>query len=308
MAVNTRTSGAKRRKVQGRKKEEEAERVVVVEKAQQKKKEKKKVLSPLKFPLPLPEDLYIEVAKHVHESEALAFALTCRGFRDALKEVLMGKKRKTATKNTSKWLTTSRKHYVENEKAPVSRGWTKWAFSLKWEYAEGGSCKGAHNEEKKRAFLVFIAARCGFKDVLGWLRSRGCELGVNACHGAALGGQIQTLKYLKNEDGASFDRWTCWDAALGGHIKVLKYLKNEEGMSFDSRTCRRAALKGHLQTLKYLRSERVPLDSSCCRCAAYGGHLSTLKWLMTEGCPWNAQDCLDVAPNEEVREWIQLNM
>jgi hypothetical protein len=261
MAVNTTSATRKRRKIDGK----------------HQATEKKAVPVPVPVP-PLPKDLYVEVAKYVHESESLAFSMTCRDFSKAMKEVRRARKEKAGTK--SKRLTTSQKYYMENEGVPVSEDWIKWAFSMKWEYPK----KSRYNEDKKKGFLVFLAARCGHKDLLGWLKSRGCRLGVNACHGAAQGGHIEALKYLKSE-GQSFDRWTCWDAALGGHIKVLEYLKNEEGVSFDKRTCRRAALNGHLHVLKYLRSERVPLDSDCYRCAAYGCHLHVLEWLRSQGCP-----------------------
>ena len=54
---------------------------------------------------PLPKEIYLEVAKHVHENEALAFALACRASRDAMKEVF---ERRGDNKNkaTDKWLTT----------------------------------------------------------------------------------------------------------------------------------------------------------------------------------------------------------
>jgi hypothetical protein len=34
--------------------------------------------------LPLPEEMFTEVAKHLGDSEQFAFAMACRGFRDAL--------------------------------------------------------------------------------------------------------------------------------------------------------------------------------------------------------------------------------
>merc|ERR1712078_44189 len=113
---------------------------------------------------------------------------------------------------------------------------------MKWEYAK----KGYDNEEEKRNFLVFFAARCGYKGVLQWLKSIGCALSNRACDGAraaAYGGHIKVLKYLKSER-VPFDSETCKGAAEGGHIEVLKYLKSE-GVEFDSWTCEYAAKGGH---------------------------------------------------------------
>ena len=61
---------------------------------------------------PLPKEVYFEVAKHVHKSEALAFAMSCKGFKDAMKEAL--KARKGNSETSVKWLRTSLKHYYSD--------------------------------------------------------------------------------------------------------------------------------------------------------------------------------------------------
>jgi hypothetical protein len=58
----------------------------------------------------LPRDVILEVAKHVHESEALAFVLTCKGCRDAMKESLRGRNNTEFTGKRRKLiLTTTRR-------------------------------------------------------------------------------------------------------------------------------------------------------------------------------------------------------
>ena len=253
MAVSTR--GAKR-KMEGK---------------ENKKKEKKIV----PVPLPLLHGVCLEIAKHVHESEALAFAMSCRGFRDAMKEALRSR---NAESTAGKWLATTMKHWMKSN-VPVTEDWIKWAFSMKWEYAEG------IHHESKGALLTFLAGRSGFKDVLVWLKSKGCVVDSIASLGAVINGHIKVLKYLKSE-GMAFDSDTCKDAAINGHIKVLEYLKSE-GVPFDSRTCEGAAEGDHIEVLKYLKSEGAPFNQWSCLRAAERGHLEVLKWLRSEevNCP-----------------------
>merc|ERR1712157_595483 len=108
--------------------------------------EKKENAPPVPVELPLPHDVCLEIAKHVHESEALAFAMSCRGFRDAMKEALRSRKNTVYTGKRRKMLLTTRtKHYGwqpdygpsknMREVVPVSEDWIKWAFSMKWRYA-----------------------------------------------------------------------------------------------------------------------------------------------------------------------------
>merc|ERR1711977_610021 len=54
----------------------------------------------------LPREMVLEVAKHVHESEALAFVLTCKAFRDAREEALKEQEKKSKRKGASQKLKT----------------------------------------------------------------------------------------------------------------------------------------------------------------------------------------------------------
>jgi len=277
---------------------------------------------------PLPKEIYLEVAKHVHESEALAFSMTCRAFRDAMKDTLKAKRKNTGT--TGKLLRTTSMHYGWNNKVhlndgfvrdfvSVSEDWIKWAFSMKWEYQvrerEYDEYEKEENEKRKKKFLMYVAARGGFIDVLQWLKSRGCvfdkyKINSKVCAGAAFGGHYKVLKYLKRE-GVPFDEDTYSDfedfqgevrsgtelsltynqAVKGGHIKVLKYLKSE-GLGFHldyhfghETTLEAACLGGHIDMIKYLRSEGMPFEEESMTCcfAGRGGQIGLLKYLKSEG-------------------------
>merc|ERR1712072_1508247 len=182
---------------------------------------------PVPVEMPLPHDVCVEIAEHVHEDEALAFASSCKGFRDAMKESLRGRKTTVFTGKRRKLILTTRvKHYKEDYVVPVSDDWIKWAFSMKWEYAEERGYPYP-NEEKKGGLLTFLAACGGYKDVLVWLKSQGCSLGIDACCGAAQRGHIKVLKYLKREE-VPFNSYTCREAAEGGQLSVLQWLRSEE--------------------------------------------------------------------------------
>ena len=113
------------------------------------KEEKEEKPPPVPVPVPLPHDVCVEIAKHVHEDEALAFASSCKGFRDAMKESLRGRENTVFTGKRRKVILTTRvSHYWNSEtyfgKAcltprgkskrdegfPVSEAWIKLAFYM----------------------------------------------------------------------------------------------------------------------------------------------------------------------------------
>jgi hypothetical protein len=297
--------------------------------------ERKEVKKSVPLLLSLPNDVLFEVAKHVHESEGLAFAMTCRPFRDNMKDSLKSRKSAGTTDERSNKivLTTRVKHYMKEESFFVSEDWIKWASSMKWEYVAESPYR---KEENKGKILTYLAARGGLNDVLGCLKIQGLLRDAWAWHGAALGGHVKVLEYLKGE-GVPLDFWASRDAARGGHIDVLEYLRSE-GMSFGPGECRQAALGGHLDVLKYLRSEGARFDWRTCGAAACRGDIEMLKYLMSEGarfdtgttsaaaqenqlhtlkwltsdevnCPLNIGQCLYhgnfYPPREEMLRWIK---
>lgn len=77
--------------------------------------------------------------------------------------------------------------------------------------------------------MVVLAARSGFKDVLGWLKDRGVALhnAPWAAQAAAEGGQLEVLKYLKSENLSLDEKEFRKVAAEGGHLDVVEYLEGE---------------------------------------------------------------------------------
>merc|ERR1711934_1036074 len=109
---------------------------------------------------------------------------------------------------------------------------------------------------------------------------------------AGLGGSVKVLKYLggmgyKVDVGLQERRckntWNACDgAAKGGHLKALEFLRSldppchwDESTSFD------AARTGNLDVLKWLRSQDPPCPwsrSDCRRVASESNHQHIVKW------------------------------
>ena len=74
--------------------------------------------------------------------------------------------------------------------------------------------------------MCYQAAWNGRVDMLDWLKSEGCSLttGDSLLTSAATGGQLATLKWLREQQGAPFDNLTADNAVYRGHWEVLKWL------------------------------------------------------------------------------------
>jgi hypothetical protein len=153
------------------------------------------------------------------------------------------------------------------------------------------------------------------------------------CHAAALSGQLEELKLLR-ENYTPWDIFTCSAAAWGGHLEVLQWSRangcpwdwqtccraaggnldllqwaRENGCPWDEKMCSAAASKGHLDVLQWARANGCPWDMYTCSCAAYRGHLEVLQWLRANGCPWN-EDTIGLARAngyDDVVIWAKAN-
>jgi hypothetical protein len=297
--------------------EKTAELTGVVSEVRSEESGKEEEVVPLvPVPLPLPHELCLEVAQHLHESEALAFALSCTGFRDAMKETLRTRKRSSSCETAEgKWLTTNAKHYTKVDAPPVTKDWIKWAFSMKWEYRLGENAtevEAYRSELKRKKFeenpyhdfeesdvavyfdggierqlarkkvnmLYYLIGRGGFKDLLVSLKDKDCSM------------------LCPSEFGFTYEfrESACCGALEGGHIKVLKYARNNEREIRSDCLCaylfnqykysnysRYIARGGHVKVLKYLKSTAGwILDKRTCYCCALQGQLKALKYFRRE--------------------------
>ena len=164
------------------------------------------------------------------------------------------------------------------------------ASLLRWCFARG---------KRMSAHVVAAVALGGDLDTIKWIEKekpqcRGKVIwSEGATFGAAMGGNLGVLKYIR-ERGCAWNPGTCYAAALRGHLDVLKYA-HEHGCPWDHCTCMAAANGGHLDVLKYAREHGCPWDELTCSHAAYGGHLHVLKYARDSGCAWDAYTCMAAA-------------
>ena len=105
--------------------------------------------------------------------------------------------------------------------------------------------KGSFNELKPGE-----AAQRGCLDTLKILHRRGrVAFNVDLCTAAAYGGQLEVLKWLR-ENSYPWDEETCSQAVVGGYLDVLKWA-HENGCKWNTETCVEAAARGDLEMLQW---------------------------------------------------------
>ena len=227
----------------------------------------------------LPPELWQKIVdENLHQNNLLAFAMTCRFFRDTTTD--LGKKLETNLKE---------KRLLDLQKSgrmlSHTLGWFQWVcdtmeIRLREETWYNERVKGAVYEG----------------DLLNY---------------AALQGSVETLRWLMEEKGWELNLGTSYWAGRAGSIDVLEYLW-VEGYDFDCGECAGAAQEGRLEALKFLRGVMgppCPWDGEICAAAAEGGHLEVLKWARSEDppCPWSRSWCRwDASENDHqhIVTWI----
>ena len=281
----------------------------------------------------LPELWQKILDENLHPNDLLALTMTCRFFRDTL-EVLGWE----VVTNLGRYhLLNLRK---SGKVASHSLGWYRWVcdtFEILPGFEWFKRVEGAVYE----GFLVNYAAFQGSVEILRWLiedkgwelnldtgwwggsggsikvlehlRGRGYKFDEMACSGAARGGHLEALKFLRGLDPpCPWHEDTCSWAARGGHLDVLKYLRAQNPpCPWNERTCEVAAREGRLEVLKWARSQDPPCpwDRWTCKEAAQGGHLEVLKWARSEDppCPWDKRTCEGAANagHLEILKWAR---
>jgi hypothetical protein len=124
-----------------------------------------------------------------------------------------------------------------------------------------------------------------------------CPIDENACAGAAEGGHLECLKYLREVIKAPWDSGTAVLAALGGHLHILEYLVERKYDKYDNLACSLAAKNGDLKCLKFLHeTAKAPWDERTAEFAARSGHLDCLKHLHEEvKAPWDEDTAVRAA-------------
>ena len=221
----------------------------------------------------LPPEMWQKIVdENLDQNDLFALAMTCRFFREKQK----GLGWKMETKLGARRLLDLRRN---GKMAPHSLGWFQWVcdtFEIqpdyKWdeERVEGAVYKGT---------LVNYAAFQGSVEILRWLmEEKGWELNEATGWWAGLGGSVAVLEFLKL-GGYELNGNACAGAAFGGRLEALKFLRGlDPPCPWDVWTCTSAAKGGRLDVLKFLRAQDPPCPwhESACSYAAKGGRLDVL--------------------------------
>ena len=265
----------------------------------------------------LPPELWSKIVdENVRQNDLLALSMTCRFFGDTTKD--LGKNMETKLERD--YLLDLQKG---GKMASHSLGWFRWVFDSMEILAgseEGRSVKTPVKGAVYMELLLNYAAFQGSVEILRWLMEEkgypGWGLNDETDWWAGMSGSIEVLEYLRlrrlRRGGYFFTMYACSGAAMGGHLKALKFLRGlDPPCPWDERTCSGAARGGHLDVLKWLRDQDPPCpwNWGACSHAAQGGHLDVLKWARSQDppCPWDLETCEMAAKGGhlEVLKWAR---
>ncbi|WZN63710.1 putative ankyrin repeat protein [Chloropicon roscoffensis] len=256
----------------------------------------------------LPPELWQKILdENVQQNDLLALAMTCRFFREKQEDLGW----EVETNWNQNRLVDLRK---SGRMSSHSLGWFRWVCDtleilpgfLRW---DDERVKGAVYEGD----LLNCAAFQGSVEILRWLHEeKGCKLNrYYTGEWAGMGGSVEIFEYLRGK-GYQFDTWVCYGAARGGHLKALKFLRSQDPpCPWNEMTCGHAAKGGSLEALKWLRDQDPPCpwDAYTCFYAAKGGHLEVLKWARAQEppCPWGEETCSEAASKGhlDVLKWLR---
>ena len=247
----------------------------------------------------LPAELWEKIVdEHLDQNDELAFAMTCRFFREQQED--LGWELETNL-NLDRRLDERK----SGQKLSHSLDWFRWVCDT-FEILPGFIMPGWDDEDRVKGAvyegeLLNYAAFQGSVKIFRWLHEeKGCKLNqYRTGWWAGMGGSVEIFEYLKLKGYEFFDR-VCEGAARGGRLKALKFLRSQDPpCPWSEQTCGHAAQGGSLEALKWLRDQDPPCPwyEATCSCAAEGGHLDVLKWARSQDppCPWNKWTCSGAA-------------
>lgn len=132
--------------------------------------------------------------------------------------------------------------------------------------------------------------------LLTWAAQNGCALEGRLRAITASLGDVEAMVCLESM-GCEFDETTTAAAALGGNLDTLRWLREKPNpCAWDETTTDNAAGGGHVELLSWAYDRGCPVSDDTCELAVGSGQLNMLRWLLTHededlcGCPSN--DCL----------------
>jgi hypothetical protein len=155
------------------------------------------------------------------------------------------------------------------------------------------------------------AAASGDVDTVKWCRDNGLAWSVLVCAAAASSGSLTLLKWCRQQ-GCPWNQLTLCEAAIVGNLEMMQWCwaNNCPNYPNSAKVCRVAIEMGHLEIVKWYASINPRWkDERICRLAAEHGHLDILQWARANGCTWTKNTCADAAYNNhfDVLRWARSN-
>ena len=138
-------------------------------------------------------------------------------------------------------------------------GGTKHLSACKLLKRISSSCSSGHGRRNSVSGIIgtiHVAAGQGNMEMIKYCVANKCPINEWVCANAALNGQLECLKYLREEGKAPWDWGTAAWAARNGHLHILEYLVERKFDEYNEFMCDYAAKYGHLDCLKYLRNRQ----------------------------------------------------
>ena len=228
----------------------------------------------------LPRDIWQKIVdEYLHQNDMFAFAMTCKFFRDTTKD--FGKKMETNL-NYSRLLELRK----SGKMASHSLDWFRWVWNTRTILPRWGEPGFAWRYRAvSEGDLLNYAAFQGSAEVLRWLmEEKDWELNEDTGWWAGMSGSVEVLEHLL-ERGYEFDMMACSGAARGGCLEALKFLRGlDPPCPWNRGTCAYAVQGGHLDVLKWARSQDPPCPwerDDCRERARRNGHLHIVTWMLT---------------------------
>ncbi|WZN58624.1 putative ankyrin repeat protein [Chloropicon roscoffensis] len=253
----------------------------------------------------LPPELWQKIVdEYLDQNDLFPLAMTCRLFRDTTKD--LGKEMKTD-------LNIQRLLYLweSGKVTSYTLGWFQWVcdtLQIQAVFEEWS----VERVKKFKGDLLNYGALPGSVEILRLLmEEEGCEPNDVTDWWVGFGGSVEVLEYFL-ERGYEFDEAVCGGAAEGGRLEVLKFLRGlDPPCPWDIMVCSYAAKRGHLEVLQWARDQDPPCPwtERTCEEAAEEGHLEILKWLRDQDppCPWGWMTCYGPASHGdlEILKWAR---
>jgi hypothetical protein len=175
-----------------------------------------------------------------------------------------------------------------------------------------------------------IGAKIGRLDIIQWSIKNGYSLNEDTFDNAAQFGDINILKWLKENyyksaGSRTFSKTLALRGSMDYHHELIPWNENimsgavknfflvkwlkENGCPWNEYTCSGAAYIGNFELLKWARENGCPWDKKTCSNAARGGHFEILKWCRENKCPWDESTCCFAADSNhfEILQWARKN-